>query len=96
MDAASAMRWVTLRRSRVRESRTPGSGRAKAEWLSYSTTIRTKTGAPLELPITWQLSAILERRWKESGTLSEGRGCRSDLIGFSIRETTSGPAVRSG
>ena len=28
---------VTLGRSRVRESRMPGSVRAKAEWLSYST-----------------------------------------------------------
>ena len=28
---------VTLGKSRVRESRTPGSVRAKAEWLSYST-----------------------------------------------------------
>ena len=31
------MTWVTLGKSRVRESRTPGSVRAKAEWLSYST-----------------------------------------------------------
>jgi hypothetical protein len=28
---------VTLEKSRVRESRTLGSVRAKAEWLSYST-----------------------------------------------------------
>ena len=28
---------VTLGKSRVRESRTPGSVRAKAEWLNYST-----------------------------------------------------------
>ncbi|SFK09528.1 hypothetical protein SAMN05216525_15216 [Bradyrhizobium sp. Gha] len=32
------MTRVTLGRSRVRESRMPGSVRAKAEWLSYSTT----------------------------------------------------------
>ena len=32
------MTRVTLGKSRVRESRTPGSVRAKAEWLSYSTT----------------------------------------------------------
>ena len=31
----------------------------------------TKTGVPLELPITRQLAAILERRWEESGTLSD-------------------------
>ena len=31
------MTRVTLGKSRVRESRTPGSVRAKAEWLSYST-----------------------------------------------------------
>jgi hypothetical protein len=33
------MTRVTFGKSRVRESRTPGSVRAKAEWLSYSTTI---------------------------------------------------------
>lgn len=33
------MTWVTLGRSRMRESRTYGSVRAKAEWLSYSTII---------------------------------------------------------
>jgi hypothetical protein len=34
------MTRVTLGKSRVRESRTPGSVRAKAEWLSYSTDTR--------------------------------------------------------
>ena len=33
---------------------------------------KTKTGTPLELPITRQLAAILERRWKESGGSPEG------------------------
>jgi hypothetical protein len=32
------MTRVTLGKSRVRETCTPGSVRAKAEWLSYSTT----------------------------------------------------------
>ena len=32
----------------------------------------TKTGAPLELPITRQLAAILDRRWVESGHLKGG------------------------
>ena len=32
-----SMTRVTFGKSRVRESRTPGSVRAKAEWLSYST-----------------------------------------------------------
>ena len=32
----------------------------------------TKTGAPLELPITCQLAAILDRRWAESGHLDGG------------------------
>ena len=32
----------------------------------------TKTGAPLELPITRQLAAILDRRWAESGHLPGG------------------------
>jgi hypothetical protein len=38
LGADSDMTRVTLGKSRVRESRTPGSVRAKAEWLSYSTT----------------------------------------------------------
>lgn len=33
------MTRVTLGKSRVREIRLPGSVRAKAKWLSYSTTI---------------------------------------------------------
>ena len=32
----------------------------------------TKTGAPLELPITRQLAAILERRWTAGGHLPDG------------------------
>ena len=32
----------------------------------------TKTGAPLELPITRQLAAILERRWVQSGSHPDG------------------------
>ena len=32
----------------------------------------TKTGAPLELPVTRQLAAILDRRWAESGHLECG------------------------
>jgi len=32
---------VTLGRSRMRESRTYGSVRAKSEWLSYSTSLAT-------------------------------------------------------
>ena len=32
----------------------------------------TKTGSPLELPITMQLAAILDRRWGESGHLEGG------------------------
>src|SRR5437868_277691 len=38
LGGADAMTRVTLGKSRVRESRRPGSVRAKAEWLSYSTT----------------------------------------------------------
>ena len=32
----------------------------------------TKTGVPLELPITRQLAAVIERRWEESVALAEG------------------------
>jgi hypothetical protein len=38
------MTRVTLGRSRVREIRPPGSVRAKAEWLSYSTTTMPMVG----------------------------------------------------
>jgi hypothetical protein len=37
MDGCTSMMRVTLGNSRMRESRTSGSVRAKAEWLSYST-----------------------------------------------------------
>ena len=37
----------------------------------------TKTGAPLELPITRQLAAILDRRWAESGHLPGRLGVSS-------------------
>lgn len=46
------MTRVTLGKGRVRESRTPGSVRAKAEWLSYSTTI------PASSPIAPKNAAI--------------------------------------
>ena len=36
-DPTPRLTWVTLGKSRMRESRTYGSVRAKAEWLSYST-----------------------------------------------------------
>ena len=32
----------------------------------------TKTGVPLDLPITPQLGAVLQRRWEESGALANG------------------------
>lgn len=37
------MTRVTLGKSRMRESRTSGSVRAKAEWLSYSTVTPLKS-----------------------------------------------------
>jgi hypothetical protein len=49
---ADGMTRVTLGKSRVRESRTPGSVRAKAEWLSYSTTTIDEFGrTPLVLVV---------------------------------------------
>jgi hypothetical protein len=39
LDTTSGLMRVTSGKSRVRESRPPGSVRAKAEWLSYSTMI---------------------------------------------------------
>jgi hypothetical protein len=38
------MTRVTLGKSRMRESCTSGSVRAKAEWLSYSTVTRKRRG----------------------------------------------------
>ena len=32
----------------------------------------TKTGAPLELPVTRQLGAVLDRRWENSGARPDG------------------------
>ncbi|MET4754684.1 hypothetical protein ABIB08_009063 [Bradyrhizobium sp. RT11b] len=50
------MTRVTLGTSRVRESRLPGSVRAKAKWLTYSTTIHIIPG-----PLLYdQLRARLE------------------------------------
>ena len=42
----------------------------------------TKTGVPLELPVTRQLAALLERRWEESGTLPEGWVFPSTITGM--------------
>lgn len=42
------MKRVTLGKSRVRESRPPGSVRAKAKWLSYSTTIKHQVRSQFE------------------------------------------------
>ena len=42
----------------------------------------TKTGAPLELPITRQLAEILDRRWEESGHLPEGWVFPSTITGM--------------
>ena len=44
------MTRVTLGKSRVRESCTPGSVRAKAEWLSYSTVTEAAPAAPVPEP----------------------------------------------
>jgi hypothetical protein len=41
MRGAESLIEVTFVKSRMRESRTYGSVRAKAEWLSYSTTLRS-------------------------------------------------------
>jgi hypothetical protein len=42
LGAGADMTRVTLGKSRVRESRLPGSVRAKGKWLSYSATIQFK------------------------------------------------------
>src|SRR5207248_324681 len=52
LGGADAMTRVTLGKSRVRESRTPGSVRAKAECLSYSTT--TSDGRSSHWPPRWR------------------------------------------
>ncbi|TIU11326.1 MAG: hypothetical protein E5W44_11140 [Mesorhizobium sp.] len=50
------MTRVTLGKSRVREIRPPGSVRAKAEWLSYSTT----TAGSVPQPATKLLQHTLQ------------------------------------
>ncbi|WP_407185108.1 transposase [Bradyrhizobium centrosematis] len=47
LGAGADMTRVTLGKSRVRESRLPGSVRAKAKWLRYSTTIHLGQPGPL-------------------------------------------------
>ena len=42
----------------------------------------TKTGVPLELPVTRQLAALLERRWEDSGSLPEGWVFPSTITGM--------------
>lgn len=56
------MTRVTLGKSRVREIRPPGSVRAKAEWLSYSTTILalfwSLLASAVSHPFTGEIDAI--------------------------------------
>ena len=51
----------------------------------------TKTGVPLELPVTRQLAALLERRWEESGTLPEGWVFPSTITGMGAGQAISNP-----
>ena len=55
----------------------------------------TKTGVPLELPVTRQLAALLERRWEESGTLPEGWVFPSTITGMEAGQAISGTWARS-
>jgi hypothetical protein len=48
LDTARGMMRVTSGKSRVRESRLPGSVRAKAKWLSYSTTTHDEKTAVMK------------------------------------------------
>ena len=50
----------------------------------------TRTGVPLELPVTRQLAALLERRWGESGTLPEGWVFPSTITGMGAGQAISG------
>lgn len=50
------MTRVSLGKSRVRESRMPGSVRAKAEWLSYSST----TELPKDLAFRFRIGFHLD------------------------------------
>ena len=64
----------------------------------------TKTGAPLELPMTRQLAAIFERRWADSGELPAGwvfpSPARSDIplsnLGHLYADITEAGARSSG
>jgi hypothetical protein len=59
------MTRVTLGKSRVREIRPPGSVRAKAEWLSYSTTTQFDPDDARKLEIFF--SARTQRLMREAG-----------------------------
>jgi len=70
------MTRVTLGKSRVREIRPPGSVRAKAEWLSYSTTTSLSS---------WRLTARLglanAHPWRQSRPKETVIGWMSSQLG---------------
>lgn len=82
MDGASCITRVTFGKSRVREIRTPGSVRAKAKWLSYSTMVllpragwRCRKVADIlraagVLDVGERLTAIVDRQAKVETALS--------------------------
>lgn len=61
------MTRVTLGKSRMRESRTSGSVRAKAEWLSYSTVTA--------LPLPCSLKGLLQVAMDWGGNRCQLGGC---------------------
>jgi hypothetical protein len=83
MGAGADMTRVTLGKSRVRESRTPGSVRAKAEWLSYSTVTAAPeafTNATYGAPLLQRTGGVVE----ETAALPRSAHYRifCDLIGL--------------
>ncbi len=63
------MTQVILGKSRVREICMPGSVRAKAEWLSYSTIPRSKCAT--ELPILLALLASVKLSYRTSFEIAD-------------------------
>jgi hypothetical protein len=71
MGAGADTTRVTLGKSRVRESRMPGSVRAKAEWLSYSTTTRPSRPtlmvdpSPPDVRFEWPSQSLRQPRFSQ-------------------------------
>jgi len=76
---------VTFKKSRVREGRTLGSVRAKAEWLSYSTNLAEEANMRLILALLLLYAVALLGASAVDGSSSPGRGTDGAALGSQPR-----------